>query len=110
MKYRRIADGAEEGEYCFVNATHSYSSRFGGASRTTQTLEESFHMPMTAKKKKTKAKRAKKRTVRKAGARGAARKTKTKTKAKAKRKAGKRKTAKRKTKRAKKAAAPVMPM
>jgi hypothetical protein len=58
--------------------------------------EESFHMPMTAKKSKRKTKSKKKRTVRKVGARGAARKTRRK---------GAKKTARRKTRRSKKAAA-----
>lgn len=63
-----------------------------------QTLEESFHMPITAKKKKKTKKKAKK----------AAKKTKRKAK-KAKAKAKPAKKARRKKKRAKKvAAAPAM--
>src|SRR5207248_1511378 len=82
----------------FVNTTPSYCWRFGRASRTgSKTVEESFHMPITAKKSKRKAKGKKKRTVRKVGARGAARKTRGRK--------GAKKTARRKTRRSKKSAA-----
>jgi hypothetical protein len=60
-----------------VNRNYSiFFNVLGGASRTgLENTEESFHMPMTAKRKK-------KRTVKKAAAKGAAKKTKKRKKKK----------------------------
>lgn len=63
------------GVLAFEIATPSYCSRFEGReSRDLRTLEESFDMPMTAKKRKTKKKAAKKAPARKAKKRRKAKK------------------------------------